>query len=916
MRISKLRSLALLFGVFSASFLMAGCQRTSCLSAGADDACVIPSPCQQISFTCEGGSTRIKLIQPGDPLPGGLDVLASTGDILLANDKVSAVIDAVDHPHYLSPSGGSLIDLATVEGNHDSLTQIFHATGLLPGDAVRYTEQHLVDEGEVKALILRGHLDGQPARRVATRYEIRPCEPGIRVRTEVFNGAPEAAIWTIADGFLFGARSSLSFIPVKGRGFLFPDFDVLKVDEVIEETPFLVTTIHGVPGSAYTEVACDAKSLHGFNAGGLSAMGTPRRVVQPRDYEVFERFIGVAEGNSVGPAADLALELRRQLHAERWTTLSGQIQLAATDQGLGDEIRASVLISEGRVDDPESERVPWTQMTPGPDGRFTIRVPVGRPYALEVKAFGQTVASRDVQVEDAPVDVGIIDVTPAAQLHLSVTVDGVPANAWVFLHPADEETRHAVTGQLLERSAHCAPLLGAPHGDSPACNRLVLKEGAALLSLLPGSYDIYAAAGPFRTIARQTVRIDPATSSSVQLALVSLPLQPPGTLNADLHVHSQGSYDVSMSAEQMIEAILASNLDVAVITEHNIVADYSPLAKSRGVANRMRLLSGIEATGLVLFDLVPDKHVPQVIGHWNFWSLPYKPDAPYRGAPWDQLAEPGTLFTRMYDAGLGEHGLIQLNHPWELQELGRDLAFPSALEMNATQSIPSDFDGTGPSLFHRKPEGSRYRNSDYHVQEVLSGTDNDLYLAYRAFWFYLLNQGVVRGGTANSDSHGLTRLMVGSPRNLVFTRTTLANFDEAVFNDDIRAGHVLGTNGPIIEATTVDAQGNSIPPGVAPFTPAPNAKLRLRVTAAPWVPVEEIRLIVNGAVVRTLKAELQHPADPFGTDGLLRYEGETAPRGPAAQRWQGRMARGGGRAGPGAQWRPGLQWHPGHWGQQ
>ena len=877
MHMSRFLSLALPLGVLCAASLLAGCERTSCLSAEAGDGCAIPSPCQQLSFTCEGGSTRIKLIEPGDALPGGHEALASTGDILLANDQVVAVIDAIDHPHYLAPSGGTLIDLATVEGNRDSLHQIVHATGLLPKDGIRYTEQRLVEEGEVKALILRGHLEGQPARRVATRYEIRPCEPGIRVRTEVFNGTTEAEPWIVADGLFWGARGNLSFTPLEGQGFRYPGFDLLNVDKAMVDAPFVAATMHGVSASAYVDVACNLKNLQGFNAGPLSAMGTPRRVVQPRDYEVFERFIGVVDGDSVGPAADLALELRQQLHAEPWTTLSGRLRLAAEDGVLGNELRATLLISEGKAEEPESKRVPWTQSTPGPDGQFTVRVPTGRPYTLEVKAFGRTVVTREVAVENTPLDVGTIEVPPAAQLNLAITVDGKPANAWAFVHPADEETRNAVTSQMLWRGAYCAPLLGSPDGESPSCNRLVVKEkegGSALFTLPPGNYDIYAAAGPFRSIARQSVRIEPATSGGLQFELVSLPLRPAGTLNADLHIHGGSSYDVAMSSEGQLDAILASDLDVGVIADHNLVSDYTPLVQARGVADRVRLLSGVETTGFLLFELVPGSSVPQVIGHWNFWSLPYKADAPYRGAAWDQLAEPGTLFTRMYDAGMSEQGVIQLNHPWDVQELGRDLGFPSALGINANEPLPDDFDGSAPSLFNRKPAGSRYRNSDYHVQEVMSGSDNDYYLGWRAFWFYVLNQGIARGGTANSDSHGLSKHMAGTPRNIIFTRTTLANFDEAVFNADVRAGHILGTNGPIIEATTVDAKGSVVRPSVTPFSPAPGAKLRLRVTAAPWVPVEEIRLIVNGETVRTLKQELQHPADPFGTEGLLRYEGE------------------------------------------
>jgi hypothetical protein len=46
------------------------------------------------------------------------------------------------------------------------------------------------------------------------------------------------------------------------------------------------------------------------------------------------------------------------------------------------------------------------------------------------------------------------------------------------------------------------------------------------------------------------------------------------------------------------------------------------------------------------------------------------------------------------------------------------------------------------------------------------------------------------------------------------------------------------------------------------------------VRAAPWIPVEELRVIVNGQVARTISgAQISRPADPFGKDGLLRYKG-------------------------------------------
>ena len=49
-----------------------------------------------VQYTCEGGSTEAWWIGPDDVAPGGLDTLAATGDLVLANDRIVAVIEALD----------------------------------------------------------------------------------------------------------------------------------------------------------------------------------------------------------------------------------------------------------------------------------------------------------------------------------------------------------------------------------------------------------------------------------------------------------------------------------------------------------------------------------------------------------------------------------------------------------------------------------------------------------------------------------------------------------------------------------------------------------------------------------------------------------------------------------------------------
>src|SRR5688500_15933 len=108
-------------GVFAsllAAHLCASCEQ-SCLHA--DESCTVATPCEPLAFECAApNAPRAARLEAGDPIPGGLDALASTGDVVLQNGLVTAVIDAIDHPHYVAPTGGNLLDLASASGDDDS----------------------------------------------------------------------------------------------------------------------------------------------------------------------------------------------------------------------------------------------------------------------------------------------------------------------------------------------------------------------------------------------------------------------------------------------------------------------------------------------------------------------------------------------------------------------------------------------------------------------------------------------------------------------------------------------------------------------------------------------------------------------------------------------------------------------------
>lgn len=852
--------------------LLSGCASESCLSGGED--CVVSSPCQALVFECgEESALEARLVVSGDTgVPGGMDALAAVGDILLTNGRVSAVIDALEHPHYLAPSGGNLVDLGTPGGNDDSLRGIFHATGLLPEDAALYTSYRILDEPGVAAVQFQGHLDGHPEHRVNTRYEIRPCDPGVRVRTEFINAGTEPRSWLGADGFYYGKREHLPFTASPGAGFEHPSFGLTTVPDAITDTPYLAIAAHTEPASSYGVVACNIDEASGFHSTEVSAMGVPLTVVTPRDYMVYERFIGVSQGASVSGAVDLSLDIRDKLWGEPWVSLGGQV-IASGDPGahLGKDVRAAVLISEGTLLTSAEERIPRSHALLDESGLFSARLPADRSYVLSVQSFGHTVLEHEVLVAQDTVDVGGLEIPAVGTLMLDARLDGESEHVLALLYPADDATQAAVSGALFGQFDTCAPLLGNPNGGSPACNR-VLLDGPVDIAILPGSYDVFATAGPFSTLAHQRVEVVAGQSASAVLELHSLNLQPAGTLSADLHVHGSASFDSSIPDIDRVKAFLAARIEVIASTDHDVVNNYADAMAELDAWDSMHLIDGLETTGHVLFRLQPDFAFPQVMGHWNFWPVPFNAEGPWRGATWDEKVEPGQLFTRMqnFTGWQADTGIVQLNHPLGDLQFGRDLGYASALGLATNVDLLTEFDGTAPSMFLYRPPGSDFANADYDSQEVMNGSSNADFQLFRSFWFYLLNQGVLRAGTANSDSHGLTDNVMGSPRNLVTTTTSLLEFDLDVFNAAIKAGRILGTNGPVLQISTQDAQGATQTPSLVPFAPAADATLSLDLSAAPWVPIEEVRIIVNGELVRTLRDELAPAGDPLGMNASNR----------------------------------------------
>jgi hypothetical protein len=248
---------------------------------------------------------------------------------------------------------------------------------------------------------------------------------------------------------------------------------------------------------------------------------------------------------------------------------------------------------------------------------------------------------------------------------------------------------------------------------------------------------------------------------------------------------------------------------------------------------------------------------------------------PGNGLPWDELLAPGALFDRVRER-MSDRGVIQLNHPMHDAILLRDLGYPRTLGLDLRRALPAGVDdGTAAGMLFARPGGpTGHRNVDWDAQEAMQGADVLNNLRHRQLWHYLLNLGLLRAGTANSDSHSLDAEQLGYPRNFVLGAGPLDRLDVTAFNTAVREGRLVGGNGAFLEATVEGADGRPRGPSLQPFTPQAGASLRVSVRAPPWVPVREVRVLVNGRVVRTVTGDaVSAPSDPFGAEGVTRFTG-------------------------------------------
>lgn len=284
-----------------------------------------------------------------------------------------------------------------------------------------------------------------------------------------------------------------------------------------------------------------------------------------------------------------------------------------------------------------------------------------------------------------------------------------------------------------------------------------------------GVYRVVALQGIEHEMYETTVDLTERRGKVRVVAPLARAFTPTGALAADLHVHAFGSGDSLVPRDVRVTSELVTGIQVIGSSDHNVNGSYEEVIAALGLDGKIASLSSNEVSTSAI--------------HANVFPVQIDPSQPRNGAPGpelDGLVTAGQLFSFLH--ALPRAPFVQLNHP----RLRFAAYFDSAGWDGRSwpPPMPVDFDGvetvTGWYAFDVP--------SDPRLTQALT----DL--------FTLLSHGKLVTATGNSDTHHLSSILAGMPRNYVFVDdATLAPFDEELFTAALRDRRVLVTTGPWLE---------------------------------------------------------------------------------------------------------------------
>jgi hypothetical protein len=465
-----------------------------------------------------------------------------------------------------------------------------------------------------------------------------------------------------------------------------------------------------------------------------------------------------------------------------------------------------------------------------------------------------------------------IDPRPAADAHdAALTVAVADTNG------AELPCRITVVD---ERGA-LAPVIAAPPVSGEKNPPLAVRPGVvytasgrARLRVPRGRYAVFASRGFEWGVASQQVDVSGDATRDVRLR-IEREVPTPRLVACDTHVHTlthSGHGDATM--DERVVTLAGEGIELPIATDHDFHAEFSEPAARAGVRRFFTPVTGNEVTTKT--------------GHFNIFPVTdlKAPAADARLTDWPQLmaamrATPGVQ-------------IVVLNHP---------------------RSVHSGFRPFDPLNFNAAA-GDNKRGPDFTFDalEVLnSGAQQTDYLLVFRDWFALLNRGYRITAVGSSDSHDVSRFIVGQSRTYISVPDdNPSQIDVAAACRSLKEGRALVSMGLLARMTVAGKFGaGDLATGLSDEVP-----VEVIVSGPAWVQANRVALYANGARIREseiaavapgssgagsksekarLRWNIPRPrhdvhlvAIATGPPVTAPYWAMTKPYQPASPRWEGR----------------------------
>lgn len=694
---------------------------------------------------------------------------------------------------------------------------------------------------------------------IRTEYTLGVDDDAIRIETAIANTGTEPLTIYVGD-YVNGSGELDNFVPSLGFGEItfrpsIPYLAYIGVGDALGVTYGIVP--EPMPGGTVPTTGFGQSGFFAYliNQDILQVLltGQPGIVqIPPNEERSYTRHFVITDGDAGSVAA-----VQQRLINAATGTIEGHVTVAG-EPAVGALV--SVIQKPGELNAPYNV---VTSLRTDESGHYSGLVAPG-DYAVIAKVPGHPYDSNQSLPTEHPVTIaqGVastvnVDVAAAGRLAVNVTDghgDPLPAKVTVVgFDPAPDPLNHTSLAGILSingfvfssdvknKGADLYGLTGVHFADRTG----TIDE----VAVPPGQYQVVVTRGPEYSAYRENVTIGSDQTTTVTATLVQV-VDPIGFVATDHHVHLINSLDSAVTRDDRIRTMAAEGVEYFVATDHDFLTDLRSDVERLGLDAFVKAGIGSEITTFNLghfnaYPLVRD--ADRVAGGPIDWGR--APATPGMGYPSDGSFDlsPREVFAAARDRFDGPDGAVQINH-FNSGTLG----FFNLANIDTAEVPPQS--AIDPGGIRQDPSITNLYDDGYDALELwIDGDRSQTQLVTDANfgdWFNLLNQGRIKTGMADSDTHTTAIVQAGGPRTyLASSSDEPAELSDAELARSVINGQAIATNGPFVHVVAVGVEdrqaGLAFGQSNLLLASDGGATLLVNVRSPDWAPFDEIAVYVS-----------------------------------------------------------------------